>query len=190
MELVGKNIRLRSLEKPDLSKMVNWNRDSEIQYYVDCDLPDNLVELERWFNENISDRYYRIFVLETFDNQVIGDLELDHICWSKFEAELRIRIGEKDYWGKGLGSESIQLILNYLFEEKSFKRIYLRVYHFNRRAIRCYMQNGFKQIGVLQRKTENWKDIILMEVTPVQFKKAKLKMMNCDSEKYFKQNFA
>ncbi|HOJ77302.1 MAG TPA: GNAT family N-acetyltransferase [Bacillota bacterium] len=171
MELRGVNIRLRPLTVKDLCKMVNWNCDSEVQYYVDCNLPDNLIELERWYSENVPDRNYQIYGIETVDGKLIGDLELDHICWSKREAELRIRIGEKSYWGKGLGTEALNLFLEFVFEKKRLKRVYLRVYHFNERAIRCYLKNGFKQKGILQRQSHSWKDIVLMEVDAVSFRK-------------------
>lgn len=164
MELIGKNIRLRPLQKSDLLKMVGWNIDEELQNFVDCTLPDNLFHLERWYLENVPDRHYQIFAIETLDGCLIGDMELDHICWSKRETELRIRIGEKEFWGRGFGSEAVSLVLNYIFQAKNFFRVYLRVYDFNQRAINCYLKNGFRPVGLLHRNEKGWKDIILMEV--------------------------
>lgn len=171
MELVGKMVRLRSLEKRDLVKMAAWNQDQDLQLFVDCDLPVDLTQLERWFDENVPGRTYQIFAIETLEGELIGDLELDHICWKKHEAEVRIRIGEKEYWGQGYGTEAMQLILHQWLVEKNFNRIYLRVYHFNGRAIRCYQKNGFKQVGILQRRDPEWKDIVLMETSAGLFKR-------------------
>ncbi len=169
MELVGLRIRLRRLQIEDLPQMMVWNCDDEVQFYVDCDLPGNLGELEQWYQTSISDPNYRIYVLQTLSGQVIGDLELDHICWSKREAELRIRIGAKDLWGQGYGREALRLILDDLLIAKNFERIYLRVYHFNERAIRCYSKIGFRQVGILKRNSPNWKNIILMEISRAQY---------------------
>lgn len=169
MELVGTKVRLRPLAVADLSKMALWNKDAELQSYVDCDLPGNRDELEIWYRNNVPDRYYRIYAMETLKGQLIGDLELDHICWIKREAELRIRIGEKGYWCQGIGAEALRLILEYVFTDLQFGRVYLRVYHFNKRAIRCYSKIGFRQIGKLHRNCENWKDIILMELSSQEF---------------------
>lgn len=171
MEISGKTVRLRPLAVTDLSKMIVWNSDDEVQTFVDCNLPSTLTELERWFYENVPNRYYQIYAIETIEGKVIGDLELDHINWAKQEAEVRIRIGDKESWGMGYGTEALRLMLSYWFTEKKFKRIYLRVYQFNRRAIRCYLKNGFKQVGILQRRQENWKDIILMETDAGRFLK-------------------
>lgn len=164
MELSGNRIRLRQLSINDLENLARWNQDEELQKYVDCNLPSAYDQLERWYNDNVPDRHYQVFAIETIAGRMIGDLELDHICWSKREAELRIRIGEKDCWNKGLGTEAIQLLFKYLLADKKLTRIYLRVYSFNKRAIKCYLKNGFKQIGVLRRRTKGWKDIILMEI--------------------------
>lgn len=172
MELHGKMIRIRPLVKSDLTKMMPWNQDDELQYFVDCNLPDNLIELERWFQKNVSHRNYQIFAIETLDGHLIGDLELDHISRYNQEGEVRIRIGEKSCWGKGYGTEALQLSLAYWFDKEKFKRIYLRVYYFNQRAIRCYLKNGFKQVGILRRNRQGWKDIILMEVDAIGFQRA------------------
>ena len=171
MELIGLNLRLRPLMIQDLPKLIIWNQDPEVQFFVDCDFPVELGKFELWYRSNLPDRHYQIFAIETIDGCLIGDLELDHICWSRREAELRIRIGEKAFWGKGFGTEALELILKYVMEEKNFNRIYLRVYTFNYRAIRCYLKNGFKQIGILQRKHNTWKEIVLMEITRTRYAK-------------------
>jgi RimJ/RimL family protein N-acetyltransferase len=55
--------------------------------------------------------------------------------------------------------------------QKRFERIYLKVYRFNRRAIRCYQKNGFKAVGILRRNQRDWKEIILMELTQSAYRK-------------------
>lgn len=165
MDLVGLKVRLRPLTVQDLSAMAIWNDDAELQRFVDCDLATSITDLERWYQKNVPDRSYQIFAIETIQGEVIGDLELDHICWQTRQAELRIRIGAKQYWGQGYGNEAVSLILFHFMTQKRFEKIYLQVYHFNQRAIRCYQKNGFKTVGILRRSKTDWKDIILMEIT-------------------------
>lgn len=176
MELVRGRIRLKRLTVEDLPQMVVWNCDDEVQFYVDCDLPGNLGELKQWYETSSSDPNYRIYAIQTLAGETIGDLELDHICWSKREAELRIRIGVKDLWGQGYGREAIRLILEDLLVAKKFVRIYLRVYYFNERAIRCYSRIGFRRVGILKRNCPQWKNIILMEISRAQFIKLNTSM--------------
>jgi RimJ/RimL family protein N-acetyltransferase len=171
MDLVGLKVRLRPLALQDLSQLAIWNDDAELQYLVDCDLAINATDLERWYRNNVPDRSYQIYAIENLQGEMIGDLELDHICWQTRQAELRIRIGAKQYWGRGYGNEAISLVLAYYMTQKRFTRIYLKVYQFNRRAIRCYQKNGFRPIGLLRRNNSEWKDIILMEITNDQYHK-------------------
>ena len=96
------------------------------------------------------------------DNQVIGDIELDHIAWRSGDAELRIRIGRKDLWNQGLGTDAVETILGYAFQRLNLNRIYLRVYAHNKRAIRCYTKSGFRKEGRLNTR---FGKILLMRIT-------------------------
>lgn len=46
----------------------------------------------------------------------------------------------EEFWGKGYGREALTLLLNYAFLEMNLHRVYLRVFSFNKKAIR-YMRN-------------------------------------------------
>ncbi len=159
------SVKIRPFVKEDLKTMVAWNKDPEVEYFVDRGLPGTLEECEVWFAQMMKNREYRLYALEDEKGKLIGDLELDHICWRRKEAELRIRIGEKAYWNRGYGSLALQKFLRYVFEDLNLNLVYLRVYTFNFRAIRCYQKNGFKKQAFLKRlKDKEWKDIYLMSI--------------------------
>ncbi|MGE5529242.1 MAG: GNAT family N-acetyltransferase [Patescibacteria group bacterium] len=163
----NREVSLRPFTRDDLPSMVRWNNDPEVEYYVDCDLPKTLPDCERWFRANIPSRDYRLYAIEDERGRLIGDLELDHISWRNREAEFRIRIGEKTYWNNGYGTAAVRKLLGLALTELGLHRIYLRVYRFNRRAIRCYEKCGFRKRGLLRRTGRHaagWKDIILMTI--------------------------
>ena len=56
---------------------------------------------------------------------------------------------------KHYGTEAIKAMINYIYENKIVKDIYLSVFNFNKRAIHCYEKIGFVKDGI--GKTE--KDI-------------------------------
>jgi RimJ/RimL family protein N-acetyltransferase len=60
---------------------------------------------------------------------------------------LGIAIGVKTYWGKGYGQEAIRLLLDYGFNLLNLNSVMLGTFSFNERAIHCYRQVGFKEIG-------------------------------------------
>ncbi|MCH9610380.1 MAG: Aminoglycoside N(6')-acetyltransferase type 1 [Chlamydiales bacterium] len=55
-------------------------------------------------------------------------------------------IGEKEYLGKGHGTDIIKKFSQWLFKEKSVKRILIDPSSQNRRAIACYKKAGFSII--------------------------------------------
>ena len=59
-------------------------------------------------------------------------------------------IGDKDYWGKGYGSDALKVLIRFIFEEVNIYKIKLNVFSFNKRAISCYKKLGFKEEGILK----------------------------------------
>lgn len=61
--------------------------------------------------------------------------------------ELGISIFDKEYWGKGYGTEASKLTVDYGFRFLNLHTIQLTTFSYNRRAIRSYIKAGFKEIG-------------------------------------------
>ena len=90
---------------------------------------------------------------------VIADVESDRpLGWCALfnripenrRAQLAIMIGEKEFWGRGVGQEAVTLLLDYGFNILNLNSVELGAYAFNTRAIRCYERVGFKRVGVLR----------------------------------------
>lgn len=62
-------------------------------------------------------------------------------------AKLGIFIGNKEFLGKGFGSDALRLLLDYGFNLLNLNNIMLGTFSFNERAIQCYKKVGFKEIG-------------------------------------------
>lgn len=61
-----------------------------------------------------------------------------NIDYKNCNAECIIDIGDKNYLGKGYGTEAMKLLLNYSFLEMNLNRVYLRAISFNDRDIKLY----------------------------------------------------
>jgi len=59
-----------------------------------------------------------------------------------------IGIGDKAYWGRGVGTEVMNILLRYVFTELNLHRLSLTVFEYNQRAIRLYEKCGFKIEGI------------------------------------------
>jgi RimJ/RimL family protein N-acetyltransferase len=62
--------------------------------------------------------------------------------------DLSIIIGERDAWGKGYGTEAINLLLDYAFGYLSFHRVAVGVVGFKEKALRFYEKVGFRREGI------------------------------------------
>lgn len=165
-----KEVRLRPLRPEDLEAIVRWNNDKEVERFMDGPQPQTMEECRQWYEESRTARNYRLFALESHDGHLLGEVELDHISWRRREAELRIRIGEKDYWGQGYGRAALIALLEMAFGDMDLVRVYLRVYHFNARAIRCYEHVGFRKQAFLRRQNDpKWETLVLMDIKRERF---------------------
>lgn len=114
---------------------------------------------------------YKVEYEISLDDEVIGEIELDHIAWRSGEAELRISINEEQFHNHGYGTQAVTALLQQAFLKMNLRRVYLRVQANNPIAIRCYEKAGFRKEGRLSRETE-WgieEEIFLMGVTAPRF---------------------
>lgn len=169
--LYGEKVSLRPISDTDLLKMAQWEADPELRYLMG-QLIEEMKELD-WYSQMRQERNCRLFAIDAKGIGLIGDIELAHIAWRSGEAELIVRIGEKEYWGQGYGTDAVTLFLQYAFTVLNLKYVYLRVYNYNRRAIRCYEKCGFKKEAFLRvnksRKDKRASTIILMNVLRDEF---------------------
>lgn len=150
--LKGKNIFIRLFEREDLPYRVKWLNDDEISSGITIDGPVSLAKTQAWFQKVILDDSKRHFVIiDNSTKEPIGIIGLVGIDFRNRKAELYIAIGNKKYWGKDLGSEALQLILEYSFNGLDLNRIYLYTNIENIRARRFYKKNGFVEEGILRQ---------------------------------------
>jgi RimJ/RimL family protein N-acetyltransferase len=116
-------------------------------------------------------RQRKRWAIVTQEDELIGEVELDHILWQRREAELGICIARREYWNHGLGQETIRLVLRYAFDVMGLASVYLRVYSENQRAIAAYERCGFKKTGIIQLSGVNGKPlhVLLMTVKRADF---------------------
>lgn len=151
MTILGKRIRLRAIERSDIPAFVHWFNDPEIRKYLRMYMPFSQAQEERWFEAHLQDQSSLIFGIETLDGKLIGNIGLHDITWKDRHAYLGIVIGEKDYWGQGYGADAITTLLNFAFTQMNLHRVFLTVYDYNQRAIRCYEKCGFKHEGCMRQ---------------------------------------
>ncbi len=152
MKLTGDKVILRPVQPSDFPHIVAWTNNEQVGHFAEDDgYPEDLQQCEEWYKRLLANRHNQVFVITIDNDHPIGDIEFDHITWRSGDAEMRIRIGEPEFWGKGYGTDSVRTLVRYGFEQINLQRVYLRVSRSNARAVRCYEKSHFRKEGKLMR---------------------------------------
>jgi RimJ/RimL family protein N-acetyltransferase len=151
----GQKVRLREYRKEDIERALLYVNDSEVKKLLTPGIPYlNTLEDERKWVEGLSaskDNYS--FAIETLeDGKYIGGCGLNSIDWKNSVAVVGIFIGDKNYWGKGYGTDAMEVLIRFIFEQMNIHKVKLNVFSYNERAIKSYEKCGFKVEGVIRQE--------------------------------------
>jgi len=154
----GDQIFLRCLEESNATKEYSdWLNDSEVNRYLTTKSATTS-GLKKYIKEKNKDPnclFFGIFFKK--NKKHIGNIKLEPINFKDYEATIGIMIGDKDYWGRGIGTEAIRLLTNYAFQKIGLEEINLGVVSKNKVAIKAYKNVGFK-IDKIEKKAVRYGD--------------------------------
>ncbi len=145
-KLVGKKCYLSPIDVSDAERYTEWLNDIEVIKYLT--LRDKMVSLvtEREALERLARGHsYAIVTLES--DELIGSCGLVDVDYLNRTCEVGIFIGNKEYWGKGYGTEALKLLISYGINYLNLNNFMLKVYSYNERAIKSYRKIGFREMG-------------------------------------------
>jgi len=124
--LIGKKIYLRALENDDLPNLLKWLTDEKITYYLQQgDRPPTIEILKDAYDvEGKNSTQISFAVIDKKLNKHIGWTGLYEINWLSRNAEIRIFVGDKNFWRKGIAYESQKLLTEYSFDKLNLHRIH------------------------------------------------------------------
>ncbi|NEX64031.1 GNAT family N-acetyltransferase [Noviherbaspirillum galbum] len=102
----------------------------------------------------------------------IGHVGLYKIDYRNQTCEFGIMIGDRAYWGKGIGRLATRFAVRYAFDELNMHRIELTLLATNERARALYASVGFREDGVLRQacyKGGRRLDVIVMSLLRDEF---------------------
>jgi [ribosomal protein S5]-alanine N-acetyltransferase len=79
-------------------------------------------------------------------NRLVGIISLKNIDSDNKKANLGYWVGEL-YWGNGIATESVALVINYAFSVLGLEEVYAYVYSENKASIRVLEKNGMTKKG-------------------------------------------
>ena len=153
MNIKGKLVTLRAIEKEDLELMREMLNDPEIEnLVVGWAFPVSKYEQEKWYENNIGNKNNLRFIVETNDEKkAIGLATLTDIDWKNRKAMHGMKLSNKNYRGKGFGKDTVMAIMRYAFNELQLNRLNGCWFKENISSKAMYMKCGWQEEGCLRK---------------------------------------
>jgi len=144
-------VKLRPLETEDAAEFYAWASDREVtQFSLSAyAYPQSKSDITKWLSDiNSSAKTVSFGICCQDSGRLIGYAGIASINTLNRCGEYFILIGDKDYWGRGLGSDVTKLVTQYGFESLGLHRIELTAYSINPAAIKAYENAGYVHEGI------------------------------------------
>ncbi|MBO4775891.1 MAG: GNAT family N-acetyltransferase [Lachnospiraceae bacterium] len=165
-------VTIRPITYDDTEDIIRWrNSDFVRSRFIDQRLFTKESH-EYWLKNFVETGKVAQFII-LLDGKGVGSVYLRDIDPDERSAEYGIFIGEESARGKGVGTKSARLILEYAFCELKLEKIFLRVYKDNAGAVKSYEKAGFVSNGKIENIEVNGekRDVIFMELEKKDFEK-------------------
>jgi RimJ/RimL family protein N-acetyltransferase len=126
------------LNDPDITKFMNIGK-----------VPISFLEMENYISSTVQSNTIIMFAICIKENnRHIGNIKLWNIDWINRSAIISIMIGDKEYNGLGIATNSIKLICDYAFNTLNIHKINVDIQQENIASIRVFEKNGFIKEGL------------------------------------------
>lgn len=168
------NFIIRETEFKDYEYFAQWEKDPVVTQYLSFDE-------ERTYEDVVTEALYNKFSKEKMDftivardsGEPVGRIYISRVDRHSDSLDItKFYIGDHNLWGKGIGREIMNEILEYCFTFLHMERVTLDYYTGNKRASTLYESLGFKSEGVARNATKKdgrYYDLHLMSMLRSEF---------------------
>lgn len=153
--LEGRITNLRPFSKKDAPTIIRWINDPAVREFISAYLPQTEKQEEEWAEKGSTEKNI-VLCIETKSGIPIGSIGIHNIDWVSRKATTGALIGEKEYWGKGYGTDAKMQLLNYAFNVLNLHKICSDVIAYNKRSLRYSLHCGYKIEG--RRRKHHFKN--------------------------------
>lgn len=156
-------MKVREIEEKDLNPIVEWRNNPKILKWLISYLPLNITSQKYWYDDYLKDSTRQLFIIE-YANKSIGLIGLKNIDYKNQIAELTIYI-DIEYQNKNFGSQSLEQLINFAFNEMNLRKIKAVVFSDNEKALHFYNKFNFVREGTFKKeiyKNGEFKDLMLL----------------------------
>jgi RimJ/RimL family protein N-acetyltransferase len=150
--LNGQQLVLRPMTEHDWDILLVWNNDPDVLYYVESDtVSSRTFEEIQALYRSVSQHAF-CFIIESKGQQIgecwLQKLNLDRLLQKYPNADCRridLMIGERELWGRGIGTEVIRLLTTFAFEHEQADFVFgCEVADYNLASQKAFQKVGYQ----------------------------------------------
>lgn len=167
MELRGKKVVLRAVEREDLEMLRELTNDPEFEkMVVGWSFPISKKDQEEWYDNCKNGLSNLRYTIVTEEDGPVGMIGLKNIDWKNGVASGGgMRIARKEIRTRGLATDAWMTLMKYAFNELRLNRINGSALAYNKASLRVCEKVGFKVEGTQRQavyKNGEYIDLIIM----------------------------
>lgn len=154
MLIYGEKIVLRVVEEADNAMLLSLINDPDTEMMLGgSSWPVSEAEQLKWFEHQERSRdVLRCIVALQENEKAIGTIILSDIDQKNAIGHIHIKMSKDGGRGKGYGTDAVNTMVQYAFEELRLNCIYANILSYNEASIKLFERCGFKRDGVLRQR--------------------------------------
>lgn len=150
--LQGKNIYLRALEPEDLEFVFDIENDQAIWEFSNTQTPYSRFLIRQYLENAHQDIYeakqLRLAICKNEDFKAVGLIDLFEFDPRNNRAGIGILIKEAGNRNQGIGSQALEILIDYSFRQLNLKQLFANINPQNEASISLFTNFGFEKIGI------------------------------------------
>ena len=143
-------IYLKGITQEDVTiNYIEWMNDSDINSYLETRfIYQSETQIRQFVQEKtgcLEEQLFGIFVKD--GSKHIGNIKLGPINWIHRRADISLLIGDKNWWGKGIATQAIDLISSFAITTLNLNKLMAGAYKDNKGSIRAFQKCGYQIEG-------------------------------------------
>lgn len=164
--IVGERVYLRFITAEDTEDIIRWRNSDAVRPYFIYQKPFTREGHMQWLKSMIkSGKGYQFIVCRKKDDKAIGSTYLRDYDPECRKAEYGVFLGEENEKGKGIGTEILELTLQFAFEELKLHKVFARAFSDNMPSIKSFLKCGFEKEAYLKDEeyvNGEYRDIVFL----------------------------
>ena len=150
MNITGEKIILRAIESNDNEMLFQLINDEETEFLIGgWSFPVSKQMQETWTNNQHNDKDCLRCTIE-YDKTPVGVVILSDIDLKNGNAEIHVKLSKGNTRGKGFGTDAVNALTAYAFNELRLKCVYARVNEHNTASKKLFLKAGFYEEGIMK----------------------------------------